>query len=523
MGVYLFLVVLYVNGRFDWRWLNGDAVSLTRLSANLFAESTLLPSQGAYPFGYAYPTLNAFLAHFTGLSIPTIQTYLQPFLIILLLPASFIAFRSLVNSSHVAMLATLLLFLQPDFLFEILRSSHAKLTYLLALLMLFLLARSFQSSNPGRPSWSVQPASAFAACVLAFYLVVYALIASNSYFALNYIFAIGFVFLAVLVFKWLLPHLQTCLSPRLAHLWMVSLSCIVLAVLFIFFFYPPALRQFSTLQTVIDQVASLFLGVEQTTSPNPYTYVDQVWLTFPVYLSVSAANWLVLAFSLGFWLYQGYRFIVQRKIPSPPALLLWLLYAAFACLLAIAVLLDFSGALSSNLQVRHFPHLMLFAVPLAASLVHLLLLRLPRPSRLSRFTTTFVLSLLIAYLSLASLLKVTNEPSLSNWWAFYTPAEKHLVVWTGQHASHAHIWMGADRRLATVTDAFAFQEYRSQGLVPETTPLPHLSRYSLLSDLLLAHAHRLHSPLPDLYPHFLVYHNGSAWLYYHRPLIPYQP
>ena len=66
LTLYVFLLAGYVGLRYVWHNLDGDAVSLTVLSQNVLAEETLWPAAGAYPYGYAYPSLNAALVHLTG-------------------------------------------------------------------------------------------------------------------------------------------------------------------------------------------------------------------------------------------------------------------------------------------------------------------------------------------------------------------------------------------------------------------------------------------------------------------------
>jgi hypothetical protein len=56
----------------------------------------------------------------------------------------------------------------------------------------------------------------------------------------------------------------------------------------------------------------------------------------------------------------------------------------------------------------------------------------------------------MAWFALASVLKATNEPSLSNKWSFYSSAEASAVFWIDEHAKTASIWSGIDERLASM-------------------------------------------------------------------------
>lgn len=345
---YVILFAAYANGRYAWTPLDDDAIMLTQHSANVYAEATLSPRSGAYPFGFAYPALNTFLAHATGLSIEMLQHLVQPFLVVILIPLGYVAFRSLTGSAATGLLAALLLFLQPEFLFEALRSSHAKITWAMAMLMLHLLARSFRAGGANRR---------FAVWVVLFYPAAFALITSNSFFASSYIFGIALAFVGSRVLD-RLRRRSALVPPQLGRLWLVAVSCLVLAFIFIFYLYPPALNQFVTLRQQYDKLAALFLGVESDTLANPYAYVGGTWISIQVYLLVSSANWLILALSFVQWIHLGWQQWRGRAL-APQALLLWLLYVAFALLLAVAVGLDIAGLLSANLQVRLFPHLMI--------------------------------------------------------------------------------------------------------------------------------------------------------------------
>ncbi|MCX7855443.1 MAG: hypothetical protein N2556_05645, partial [Anaerolineae bacterium] len=147
---YVLLAAGYIGARFLWNWTSTDDARLTVAAEAVYAEGTILPSE-TYPFGYGYPALNTFLSHLTGLSIRTLQVYVQPFLVVLLVPLAFAAYRNLTGRPETAMLASLMLFLQPEFLFESARSSHAKLTWALALSLLSALAASFRAAGAGRP------------------------------------------------------------------------------------------------------------------------------------------------------------------------------------------------------------------------------------------------------------------------------------------------------------------------------------------------------------------------------------
>ena len=101
VGDVQFLLAGCVGLRFAWHGLDVDAVHLTTLSGNVVAEGTLSPSAGGYPYGYAYPALNTFLAHLTGVPLETLQLVLQPFLVVLLVPVAYATYRTFIGSAPV--------------------------------------------------------------------------------------------------------------------------------------------------------------------------------------------------------------------------------------------------------------------------------------------------------------------------------------------------------------------------------------------------------------------------------------
>lgn len=512
LAVYVLLLAGYVGLRFLWTTLDDDAIRLTALSRNVLVEGTLAPRSGAYPYGYTYPTLNTFLVHLTGLPLATIQVYVQPFLVTLLVPVSFIAYRSLTGSSVVALLAALLLFLSPEFLFEATRSSHAKVTWLLALTMLFILARSFGAGQAWRR---------LAPWVIAFYLATFALITSSAFFGSNYLFGIAFAF-AMTYMLLRLRRTRGAVTTQMRRLSYVTVATLLLAFLFIFYLYGPALSVFNELQKSIDRVLVFVLGVEaESGGANPYAYTQRTWLSPWAYLALTAFNWFVLLLSFAVWLRQGWALWMRRVEMPGHRLLLWLLYGSFGLLLALSVLLDLAGALSANLQLRIFPHLLLVGIPLAAEgLVAGLRWARRSQRRALAVAAPLALVLLLSYFSLASLFKVTNEPLLSHWWRFYDRGEELSVQWVDSHVRNNQVWAGRDFRLPTV--ALAYGNWRQQRIRVDRSANPITARYVLWSDISQMRADRAGETLPDTRQFSRVYDAGGAALYYSRPKTPYQ-
>jgi hypothetical protein len=220
------------------------------------------------------------------------------------------------------------------------------------------------------------------------------------------------------------------------------------------------------------------------------------------------------------WLREGRRYLRGESVQLPESLP-WLLYAGFAGEIVIAAILDFAGVLAANMQLRILPGLVIVAVSLAArGLSHLLNWSAPR--RINRFLVA-VCALIIAWSSLASLLKVSNEPLLSNKWSFYSVAEETSMGWIGERLGSFQIWAGLDERLCNLHTVLrpSSPEPTSRYLCDAVVPEPSV-RYFLFSETEQLRYGRFDLALPVVGDANLVYDNGQAHLYHKRPHTPYQ-
>lgn len=507
---YALFAAAYMGMRYSWRAFDGDEARLTRASQIIFEDGALSESQYAYSFGYVYPALNTFLAMMTDQEIETIQLYLQPILVALLVPIAYATFLGLVGQYRVAILAVLLLFLQAEFLFEATRSSHAKMTWMMGLLLLYVLTASFKAGNksPTVVKW-----------VVLFYLTAYAMIASSFFFSSNYIFALAFAFLGGRLLtlrqkEWLES------ASRLNRLIFITLSCSILVFLFISYLYPPAFEALRFLRPVQDRLAALFMDLE--VANNPYAYVRATWINNGVYLVLTAFSWLVLGLSFLVWLRLSQRMIKGRDRLPANLLLLWLLYAGFATLMVIAVVLDLAGVFAANLQVRLFPNLMVFAIPLTSlGLTDFLSWLRNRSSYFPRLVG-MVFAFAILFFSAASTIKTSSEPLLSNQWNFYKVEEGHVMDWIPAHIKSTNIWLGNNNRLQ-IFKILARAQWEEQGIYAFfSIPAPKNARYYLVTEVSTQQATRMGVPMPDLLGKMRIYDSGEAAIYKTRPKTPYQ-
>jgi hypothetical protein len=406
-GVYFIL-------RYGTNWLEQDTSTITG-TANLVMDSGQLVVRGAYPNGYAYQTVIVWLSTLSGLPIETLQTEIVPALgggLVAIVGTVF--FRHFLDSWRLGTMATLFVLLQPDFLFITFRGSHEKITWPLVMAVLILLHKSTKSV--GMPGL-------FMSHVLLMYLVLYALIATNSFFATVLITSLLVSVLFGAVVLWFSGNWyrrENATTTTLRRLLYSSVTGYVLVFTFIFHVYPPSQHYFGVLRTVRERVSAMFVSFE--TEAQPYTYISLSWTSSTTYLVLTVFTWLLLGGSFIYWLIRAYRLLRGRQLRLPEDLP-WLLYAGYAFQLVLSVVVDFAGVLGSNVQLRMLPALILVASVLFVRGVSELSQSLGRFSR-TQMVFHGVLGILCAWFAIASVMKATNDPVVSNKWVFISPQRR---------------------------------------------------------------------------------------------------
>ncbi len=126
------------------------------------------------------------------------------------------------------------------------------------------------------------------------------------------------------------------------------------------------------------------------TAVNPYEVVDNGWISLPVYLLLSLADWLLLAFSAFLWARQTLAWLARRDLPAyhprPGAL-------GFLCRFRPTEHCQpaggFSGALAANLQHRLYPSFAMLAAPLVGAWLAKVVLLPRRRQKWIHFTASF--------------------------------------------------------------------------------------------------------------------------------------
>jgi len=504
--IFAILAGFYSNARYGGWGLDGDA-----LIQAVFAESIMvnhkLYTGASYSNGFAYGGLLAVAGQISGISPYQLVDWGNAWVAVIALVA-FITYRELLSDGRLAVFSTLLLFLIPDFLFYVLRGGHERSTWLLALLMIFLLARSLRYARQPGP---------LLVHIVCFYLIFWAMAASNVYFASTFVNAI---ILSVLG-AWLLGFIRwSRVKDRLQRehflnrLLIVSLACLILVFVFINYTYRPALTFYYIAEDLVNRLGILLFGVQEQVVTSSYAYVGSAWINQVAYLALTGPQFLIATISFGGWavgIWKQFSFDDRRWF-------LWWLYTAFGGLLVIGILSDFAGFLQNNMQLRMFTPFALFIAPLAALVLRSTFGTLSR--RLPRFAMLLG-GVCIVYGMLATMVKVTNEPLVANTWLFYAPGQQRVGQWMNAHIQKQIVWVDTWQQLprALQFSDGALSNHSVRYLAGGRFEYPP---YILLSENTRLRANRVGIVLPAVYEHNQIYDNGFVQLYYRRAITPYQ-
>jgi len=510
----VFLYAVWAAGyfvlRYRGQWIDSDTANLTMAARGVQQEGRLV-AKDEYRLGFAYPALTTTVANVTGCSLTQLQLVVYPLVSACLALLAFVTYREFTGNLAAAALGVLLLFMQPDFLFVILRGSHEKLTWLMQLLAFFLLARSLRAARGRR-------LGDFAACVGLFYLAVYGLVAGNTFFGSAFILAVGVSLLSG--FFVLLRPAGRASRAAITRLIYVAAAAMVIWVLHIFYLYPSAIHFLLHLSNATDRARAVALGDVPAT--DPYATISWGWVSRPAYLALVIPTFTVAGLSFLAWAGRGFGYLRHREYPADESgtFLAWLLYGGFGLQMAASLSLGPSGGPAGNLQLRFFPVVLMLGVPLVAKgLTQLWQKHSPRRGgRLLAIASV----LFVLWMSGASLLKATNDPALSNYWTFWTQPEVASVAWADSHLQYRLIWLGLDGiRLSSRTLAAGTALRR--GNVFDVSGVDPYTRDLIVSDVERDLSVRRSQMLLDVRGENRVYDNGSVAHYHLRPRTPYQP
>jgi hypothetical protein len=509
---YALLVTLYILLRYGLRWGDSDTGQILQATRNVAEQGTISPTGITYPHGYAYQSIIVAVSQITGISISRVDLAVLPFLCVVGALIAFITFRLLTGSALLGSIAAILLFIQPEFVFEVERGSHEKTTNSYVLLLVFLITVTFARRVR---------TSSIIGYIISFYLLAWGLIATNSFFGSSFFVSLALALVGGALVLWLSmrPDEQRVTINRLIY---TVISGTALVFVFVNYVYSPARSNYGTLHSLIDRISALFLSFD--VQSNPYASIGSAtgaaWVAPWVYPLLTSFNFLIAFAGLASWCWIAYRF-VRGGIRSEGRnlLLLWLFAAAFACEVAVSAIVDLSGFLGSNLQIRIFPLFVLFAIPLFVLAGAQLAQRLNRRLRL---IAGIAAGLLVTLFAITGILKATNDPLVSNKWVFYTRDEQRALSWTDRDLTNQAIWTGFDERLLVMQTVENSVNPAKQNRYVVGSASSN-ARYLVDSNVTQRRGRRLKVPVPDTTDDDQIYDNGGTRIYHVVPATPYQP
>jgi hypothetical protein len=472
---------------------------MTKFAQIVQDQATLIPvGKTVYSNGPGYSATMTFLSNISGVPIPSIQIFIIPLFGVVITVLSYIAFLELTDSKKIALLSAFLLSLQPDFLFTTSRGTHEKFTYTVVLLSMFFLSRSFSRRKNIKE---------FMYYVLLFYLSALGMISLNFFFASTYIFAVTIAF----IIGYLISEIPQ-MTSSLKRLTYTSATSTIFFFSYMFYLYPPSRHLFMVFDTLQEKMSALFLATEQQVTPQ-YTYIFNTWVSFKAWLLLTLFNWVIAPLSLGAWVYLVYKFFIKRqKLPSSMLLLL-MFYFAFSLQLIITILADRFGVFH-NLELRVFPVLMFFAVPLA-SISIMNIIHSNRLDEKQRQKVKNIFLIMILVFAASSHLKATNDPVVSNKWLFYSVQEKESLEWVGDgiYQNDKSMWADVDERLLTVFRHFSDLETNDK----KKFVSPEEADFYFISGIIEKRATVTHYPMPSVDGLPVVYDSGDVKIYRNLP------
>lgn len=491
--------------RYGGHWGEVDSVAFAGMIARLPEDGHIIYA-GAYPHGYAYSVWAITLSYFTGLPVGELLRWYTPIIGNLFLGLfAFANFRRWLGSDRLGMMAASVLFLVPELVFTVSRGNHEKLTVTLTLLALLSLLRSFMEVQ-GR-NWA-----RFAAWLSVYYLLAFVLVSLNIFFGSSFIVVSTLAAILAWGLVRITPRRMKNFRNPIERLTLRVAASWLLVLLVMWYIYPLGGQNLSVLKTALAKLGVLALSLEPQS--NPYTTGRTDWASVAAYRTISSFRWVLLVGSLISWLALIVPTFRNLDRSTLPKVFLLALYGAAGLQMALAIPVDLIGLEEgANLQVRVYTYFVLFAAPLFALGLQRVLQRWPL------LRAPVIIG--ITFFAACSLLKATLDPTVSNRWIFYHPAEVEAIQsWATRHANES-LWIGPDTRLSDgylMEHSLGLPNYNSLDM---GAPSPQ-TYHALNSPIKQANDKAWGYTGSPLLLEQRVYDNGIAQIYHRTPRTPLQ-
>ena len=510
----LILIVIFAGLRYSYTIsrlgmtiADYDTFLLSKVTFRIDEADSILEATRAYDHGYGYQSFLIFLKEMTGLELHTLQLLVVPLATSLTSLVAFMAIKMITGSAYSAFFATILLYLQPDFIFVTWRGSHESIDWILVLCMIFVLARTVKGDLRIRAAWRY---------VFLFYILFFGLVSSSTFITTSLVGVILLAFLFgvfIRMARSIIRNVQIRPVNSGQRFFYIGVLSIIIIYVHMFFIYTVTQSSLDAVGSVIGAFLYIIFGVEQ--SANAYGYVDRTWLNPQGYLLINSITWFILLGGFSSWLVMVWRYF--RRSMDDMHFFLMCLYFGFGTVFALAIIFDLGGLFSGNLQVRVIIGIMVVSI-IVLSHVGTLFLNFIAPG----YRRGIMVAISIALFTFSTLgpLKTTLEPLVNQRWVFISRDELLATEWIVNRSNGSVIWGGMDGRIPTGSRFYNLDWTEDDVLFyGETRTDPN---FYMISNLERLRWLRVERPLPQFDNENLVYTNGDSQVYRRLPQTPYQ-
>ncbi len=222
--LYSAAVVLFLIIRYYGHLTEPDTNAFYGYIKNISEYGKLIPQGDYYGQGYGAPSLFTFIVTLTGLDVSLFVQTIYPILGLAMAVMAGAFYNTVLGGARLASLATFFMFLQPEYLFVLLRGNHEKVTLSMVVLAMLVLVKAPSASNR---------LAVYGKFMVLFYLFSYSLITANVGFASSWILAIAMSCAAGYLISWLLSHSEA--QAEMKRLFYISVSSLIFVFLFVFY------------------------------------------------------------------------------------------------------------------------------------------------------------------------------------------------------------------------------------------------------------------------------------------------
>ncbi|MFA4849345.1 MAG: hypothetical protein WC626_06415 [Methanoregula sp.] len=494
---YGFFSHLYIISRYGGLVADGDVSYFTKAIQD-FQVHGGIGEFVRYSNGLGFQIIATEISDITGLTIPQVQ--LLPFGFFYLIIA-YLLFREFTDSKYTALIGAVVLSLLPDLLFITARGTHERYTFFLFLLSLFILVRYSKNSH------SLQKSATYVAilyCSLLtmalinqwfFVLILIAIISTTFLGLIQSLFfktngdpykRMLFSIIPIILLSYLLVQFGTSsntmfsgvmsiwlgkfftFSPHVPVLPLLGVAVLLVLILYVIhtrgnhfilqygFNAPINNLKKNKLERRILYVIVLLLFLVWI--PFVYYFIAPSNTTFHspgIYFFLTGIYWIILPISVLMGLIIVKHYTIDKNSEYAHKNLGTLLFLSFFGLFGLSVFIDriIHSGVGDNLELRVFPYLLVFSAGITACAVFEISTNIVKAPWKKLFVGLIIVA--FAIFSISSLLKATNDPSVSDFKIYYSPEEKNGINWLEINNPQSSITFREDR----FSTAFAFNSY----------------------------------------------------------------